>query len=48
MPQMEEELKLLMIPADPEDEKNAIVEIRGGTGAMKQLSLLATFMANVH
>ena len=29
---MEEEIKLLLIPKDPQDEKNAIVEIRGGTG----------------
>ena len=29
---MEEEIRLLLIPADPEDSKNAIVEIRGGTG----------------
>lgn len=29
---MEEEIKLLLIPSDPEDNKNAIVEIRGGTG----------------
>ncbi len=28
----EEEVKLLLIPKDPEDEKNAIVEIRAGTG----------------
>ena len=32
LPQLEEEIKLLLIPADPEDAKNAIVEIRGGTG----------------
>lgn len=32
IPQMEEEIKLLLIPADPEDGKNCIVEIRGGTG----------------
>ena len=32
LPQVEEEIKLLLIPADPEDCKNAIVEIRGGTG----------------
>ena len=32
LPQMEEDLKLLLIPADPEDGKNAILEIRGGTG----------------
>lgn len=29
---MEEEIKLLLIPADPEDDRNAVVEIRGGTG----------------
>lgn len=32
IPELEEEIKLLLIPADPEDSKNAIVEIRGGTG----------------
>lgn len=32
IPEVEEEIKLLLIPADPEDGKNAIVEIRGGTG----------------
>ena len=32
MPRLEEEIKLLLIPADPEDGKNAILEIRGGTG----------------
>ncbi len=29
---MEEEIKLLLIPSDPEDAKNAVVEIRGGAG----------------
>lgn len=32
LPGLEEEIKLLLIPADPEDGKNAILEIRGGTG----------------
>lgn len=32
IPALEETIRLLMIPADPEDAKNAIVEIRGGTG----------------
>lgn len=32
LPMLEEEIKLLLIPADPDDSKNAIVEIRGGTG----------------
>jgi peptide chain release factor 1 len=30
--QMEEAIRLLLIPADPEDDKNAILEIRAGTG----------------
>jgi peptide chain release factor 1 len=29
---MEEEVRILLIPKDPEDDKNAVVEIRGGTG----------------
>ena len=32
LPAAEEEIKLMLIPADPEDGKNAILEIRGGTG----------------
>lgn len=32
VPSLEEEIKILLVPADPEDSKNAIVEIRGGTG----------------
>ena len=32
IPILEEEIKIMLIPADPEDAKNAIVEIRGGTG----------------
>lgn len=32
IPEMEEEIKLMLIPKDPEDSKNAILEIRGGTG----------------
>lgn len=30
--QLEEELKKLLIPKDPNDSKNAILEVRGGTG----------------
>ena len=29
---MEDEIRILLIPADPQDSKNAVVEIRGGTG----------------
>lgn len=32
LPELEEEIKLMLIPADPEDDRNAILEIRGGTG----------------
>lgn len=32
IPVLEEEIKLLLIPADPEDDKNVIMEIRSGTG----------------
>ncbi|GHT54406.1 peptide chain release factor 1 [Bacteroidia bacterium] len=32
IPEMEETIKLLLIPADPEDGKNVVMEIRGGTG----------------
>src|ERR1700712_2209890 len=28
----EEEIRVMLIPKDPEDSKNALVEIRGGTG----------------
>jgi peptide chain release factor 1 len=32
LPEMEEEIKMLLIPVDPEDDKNAVIEIRAGTG----------------
>ncbi|PID70478.1 peptide chain release factor 1 [bacterium DOLZORAL124_38_8] len=32
LPQIEEDLKIALIPRDPNDEKNCIVEIRPGTG----------------
>lgn len=32
MPKLEEELKILLIPKDPDDDKNVICEIRGGAG----------------
>ncbi|MBQ3152187.1 MAG: peptide chain release factor 1 [Bacteroidaceae bacterium] len=31
-PELEERIKLLLIPADPQDSRNAVLEIRGGTG----------------
>ena len=32
LPQLEEEIKFLLIPKDPEDAKNVVMEIRAGTG----------------
>ncbi len=32
LPGLEEELKVMMLPSDPNDEKNVIVEIRAGAG----------------
>mgnify|MGYP000693721147 FL=1 len=32
LPQLEEEIKILLLPKDPNDEKNVIVEIRGAAG----------------
>ncbi|MBP3708775.1 MAG: peptide chain release factor 1 [Clostridia bacterium] len=32
LPKIEEELKILLIPKDPDDDKNIICEIRAGTG----------------
>ena len=32
MERTQEELKVLLLPRDPNDEKNVIVEIRGGAG----------------
>ena len=32
IPKLEEEIKLMLIPKDPEDAKDVVVEIRAGTG----------------
>lgn len=32
LPELEDEIKVLLLPSDPEDNKNAVVEIRAGTG----------------
>jgi peptide chain release factor 1 len=37
LPELEEEIKFMLIPKDPEDAKNVMVEIRAGTGGMKQV-----------
>ena len=40
LPALEEELKILLLPKDPNDDRNVIVEIRGGTGG-EESSLFA-------
>ena len=32
LPKLEEEIKLMLIPKDPDDSKNVVIEIRAGTG----------------
>lgn len=32
LPLVEQEVKILLLPSDPQDSKNAVVEVRGGTG----------------
>lgn len=47
LPELETEIKLLLIPADPEDSKNAILEIRGGTGG-DEAALFAGDLAKMY
>jgi peptide chain release factor 1 len=42
-PKTEEELKMMLLPKDPRDEKNVIIEIRAGTGGEEA----ALFAANL-
>ena len=44
-PELEEEIKLLLVPADPQDSRNAILEIRGGAGGDEAAILQATSSA---
>ncbi len=43
LPQLEEEIKVLMIPSDPNDDKNIILELRAGAGGDEA----ALFVADV-
>ena len=42
IPVLEEEIKLLLVPADPQDDRNAILEIRGAQVETKRPSLPVT------
>ena len=45
--QLEERLKILLIPRDPNDDKNTIVEIRAGTGG-EEAALFAADLYNMY
>ena len=47
VPKLEEEIKLLLIPEDPEDGKNVVLEIRGGTGG-DEAALFAGDLARMY
>ena len=47
VPKLEEEIKLLLIPEDPEDSKNVVLEIRGGTGG-DEAALFAGDLARMY
>ena len=47
LPELEERLKILLLPKDPNDEKNVIVEIRAGVGG-DEAALFAADMFRVY
>lgn len=47
LPEIEEKLKILMLPKDPNDDKNVIVEIRAGAGG-DEAALFAADMYRVY
>ena len=47
VPKLAEEIKLLLIPEDPEDSKNVVLEIRGGTGG-DEAALFAGDLARMY
>ena len=47
IPELEDELKILLLPKDPNDEKNVIVEIRAGVGG-DEAALFAADMYRVY
>ena len=47
LPSLEEELKLQLLPKDPNDEKNVIIEIRGGAGG-EEAALFAAALYSMY
>lgn len=46
--QLEEKLRIMLLPKDPDDDKSVIMEIRAGTEGKKQPSLLTICFACIH
>jgi peptide chain release factor 1 len=46
-PEIEEELKIMLLPKDPRDEKNVILEIRAGTGG-EEAALFASTLFRMY
>lgn len=44
LPVLEEELKILLIPKDPNDDNNVICEIRSGAGRRRSSSICRNFI----
>ena len=47
-PELEEQIKLLLVPTDPQDGRNAILEIRGGTGGDEAAIFAGDLFPHVH
>lgn len=47
MEQLSEELKILLLPKDPDDDRNVIIEIRGGAGG-EEASLFAASLLRMY
>lgn len=47
LPQLESELKILLLPKDPNDDRNVIVEIRGGAGG-EEAALFAAVLYRMY
>ena len=48
LPELEERLEILLIPKDPNDDKNVIVEIRGAAGGDEGKHLCSRLIPYVH
>ena len=47
IPEMEDQLKILLLPKDENDDKNVVVEIRGGAGGDEAALFAAELIQNV-